>query len=197
MAAGAGGDAMANGREQPGRDPDGAGARALELLRKTFFSPLTGLDAADWWALLRENRFAVDPGCWPRAGLITLGSLDTRLGRLQEERAYGPAVASTEIQPPLFVLGHWRSGTTHLHRLFALDEQFTSPNLFQVWHPHTFLTAESRRARLTARVARRGRFMDQMAMAVDVAAEDEEALGLLSRCVPTPSRAVPTPPDLP
>ncbi len=35
--------------------------------------------------------------------------------------------------PPVFVLGHWRSGTTHLHYLLAQDEQFTYLENFQAF----------------------------------------------------------------
>ncbi len=41
--------------------------------------------------------------------------------RRKEERRFGEKVRATEIAPPLFVLGHWRSGTTHLHHLLARD----------------------------------------------------------------------------
>lgn len=32
---------------------------------------------------------------------------------------------------PVFVIGHWRSGTTHLHQLLALDNQFSFLETFQ------------------------------------------------------------------
>jgi len=35
--------------------------------------------------------------------------------------------------PPVFVLGHWRSGTTHLHYLLTQDEQFTYLENFQAF----------------------------------------------------------------
>ena len=43
---------------------------------------------------------------------------------------------------PLFILGHYRSGTTHLHNLLALEPQFSAPNFFQALNPHTFLSTE-------------------------------------------------------
>ena len=33
---------------------------------------LLGITAGDWWTLLRENRFAVDPTYWRRAGMLTV-----------------------------------------------------------------------------------------------------------------------------
>ena len=43
---------------------------------------------------------------------------------------------------PLFILGIWRSGTTHLHNLFAQDDRFAFANNYQVCFPRTFLTME-------------------------------------------------------
>ena len=102
--------------------------------------PLAGITIGDWLALLRENAFAVDlPYLW-RAAVITVGSFGNSLGRRYEEVAYGRVVASTEIEPPIFVLGIWRSGTTHLQNLLAVDSRFATPNWYQVTYPHTFLS---------------------------------------------------------
>src|SRR5208283_3663984 len=104
---------------------------------------LGGSTSGDWLRLLRANCFDVAPRYWPRAGLITFGSLANSLHRRNEARLYGAAVASQTIQPPLFILGHWRTGTTHLHNLFAVDRQFAFPNNYQVCYPSTFLTTEA------------------------------------------------------
>jgi omega-hydroxy-beta-dihydromenaquinone-9 sulfotransferase len=58
--------------------------------RKRFllwFGPSTlgGITFGDWLALLRENRFAVDPSYWLRATSITLCSLGNSLDRRREE----------------------------------------------------------------------------------------------------------------
>jgi omega-hydroxy-beta-dihydromenaquinone-9 sulfotransferase len=84
---------------------------------------LTGITAGDWWKLLRENQFAVDPEYWHRAAFITLASRMNSYFRRKEEQTFGAQVAETAVQPPLFILGHWRSGTTPLHNLLAQDTQ--------------------------------------------------------------------------
>jgi hypothetical protein len=43
--------------------------------------------------------------------------------RAIENRRFGPRIASTEVESPLFILGHWRSGTTHLHNLLAATQR--------------------------------------------------------------------------
>lgn len=40
------------------------------------------------------------------------------------------------FQPPLFIIGHWRSGTTHLHNLICLDERVGFSSTFQTVFPH-------------------------------------------------------------
>ena len=36
-------------------------------------------------------------------------------------------------KPPVFVIGHWRSGTTHLHYLLAQDQRFSFLEAFQAF----------------------------------------------------------------
>ena len=88
----------------------------------------------------------VDFPYWPRVLAVTLQSVNNSLWKWREDRLYGPAVAGVAVPPPLFILGHWRNGTTHLHNLLAVDPQFAFPNNYQVVCPHTFLCTEERNA---------------------------------------------------
>src|ERR687897_692102 len=101
---------------------------------------LAGVTFGDWLALLAANGFRVHPSCLPRALSIASYSLMNSAARCLEQLRYGAAIRKTEVQPPLFVLGHWRSGTTLLHDLLAVDGRFACPNLYEVMYPHTFLT---------------------------------------------------------
>ena len=76
----------------------------------------------------------------------------------------------------MFILGHYRSGTTHLHNLLALDPQFAAPTLFQVFNPHTFLTTERWVAPVVDRLVARRRYQDEMAQGAGTPSEDEFAL---------------------
>jgi hypothetical protein len=144
-------------------------------LFKTFFTSLAGVTWADWWRVLRDNRFAVDPPYWPRALVLTAGSALNSLYRRKEDRAYGPLFERVEVPPPLFILGHWRSGTTLLHNLLALDEQFAYPNLYEVFFPHTFLCTEDVRAGQVTGLVPSTRVMDNVPQGVDMPNEDEFA----------------------
>jgi hypothetical protein len=142
---------------------------------------LAGITAGDWIRLLCDNRFSVDAAYWHRAAFITLSSLMNSIHRSIERRKFDSAVARTEVAPPLFVLGHWRTGTTHLHNLFALDsDQFAHANTYQVVNPHTFLTTETVNTRRFAWMVPDRRPMDNMALSFEAPQEDEFAPCLMS-----------------
>ncbi len=149
--------------------------------RETFLlriasGQFAGIATGDWLSLLRDNRYAVDRPYLLRAALVTLNSLGNSVLRRYENAVYGPRVRKTEVRSPVFILGHWRSGTTHLHNLFAVDHRFAYPNLYQVVFPHTFLCSEPVGARLLALLVPKRRLGDDMAQHLAMAAEDEFAL---------------------
>src|SRR5687768_13309312 len=74
---------------------------------------LGGITLGNWVRLLRDNRFAVSTSCTLRALAITFQSIRNSVSGWYEDWRYGPRLKDVAIPPPLFVLGHWRSGTTH------------------------------------------------------------------------------------
>jgi omega-hydroxy-beta-dihydromenaquinone-9 sulfotransferase len=141
---------------------------------------LAGITTGDWLKLLRANGFAVDPAYWHRAAFITLASTLNSYFRKREHRQFHDAIAATEIQPPIFILGHWRSGTTHLHNLLAQDPQFAFANTYQVVNPHTFLTTEAAHTQRFAWMLPKTRPMDAMTLNFQTPQEDEFAPCLMS-----------------
>jgi omega-hydroxy-beta-dihydromenaquinone-9 sulfotransferase len=143
---------------------------------------LAGITAGMWWRLLRENRFAVDPAYWHRALFISMASLLNSYYRRREDRRFAADVEAIEItQPPLFILGHWRSGTTLLHYLLAQDTtNFAFANTYQAVNPGTFLTTEEVNTRRFARMVPPTRPMDNMQLSFQSPQEDEFAPLLLS-----------------
>lgn len=154
------------------------------FLANRLYTSFYGLSADEWIKLLRKHDFAVDAPYLPRAALMTLTSALTSMIRAYENRKYGPKLADVEVGRPLFILGHWRSGTTHLHNLLAQDEQFAYPNMWQVLNPHTFLSTE-RYSVIMKLAAPKTRLIDNVAFAHDVPSEDEFATAgtLCSPCV--------------
>jgi hypothetical protein len=79
---------------------------------------------------------------------------------------------------PLFIIGHWRSGTTHLHNLLAQDENLTSPSAYQALFPHHFVFSQVG-GPLFNWLAPERRPMDNVAFFSDAPHEDEFALAAL------------------
>lgn len=139
-----------------------------------------GSDFFSWLRLLTRSRFAVEPANWYIAGIVTAKSLlNTGLGWLQHAR-YAARVAATRIpHDPLFVLGHWRTGTTLLHELLILDDRHTYPTTHDCIEPcHHLLSADVYHKYLGFLLPDR-RPMDNVAFGWAAPQEDEMALALL------------------
>ena len=102
-----------------------------------------------------------------------------------ESLLYGGKIRRAVIpERPLFIVGHWRSGTTLLHNLICQDPQFTFPNLYQCVFPHHFLVSEAINTRLTGWMMPDTRPMDNVPCGWDLPQEDEIALCLLDLVSP-------------
>jgi omega-hydroxy-beta-dihydromenaquinone-9 sulfotransferase len=150
--------------------------RLKDFLARHVFHPLQGMALGEWWALLRRHRFAIDVPHLPRTVIQTAISASNTAGARIERMRFGRRIEAARVEAPLFILGHYRSGTTHLHNLLALDPQFAAPTFFQVLTPHTFLTNERFAAPLADRLIVRRRYQDEMALGAGVPSEDEFAL---------------------
>jgi len=61
--------------------------------------------------------------------------------RIYESFRYDRLVESHTLpEDPIFVLGHWRSGTSFLQELLSLDERFATCSLFQCLFPECMLS---------------------------------------------------------
>lgn len=143
---------------------------------------LSGITLPAWLHLLRENQYNVDGAYAHRAAFLTTLAIGNSFWAGIEDARFGERIRNARLDAaPLFVLGHWRSGTTHLHNLIAQDEaNFLFPNTYQVVNPSTFLCTEQMNSRLFAGLLPATRPMDNMAMTFQSPQEDELALCLLS-----------------
>jgi hypothetical protein len=137
---------------------------------------LAGVTLGDWLKLLEENRFSVDSAYLLRAVSVSFAAVTNSVFRWHEELRYSRDWKDLVIPPPLFVLGHWRSGTTHLHYLLGLDDRFAFPNFYQVFYPHTFLSTERWFSGLTAFLLPERRAYDNVRLDLTVPCEDEFAM---------------------
>jgi hypothetical protein len=148
-----------------------------EKLLVTFGSGyFLGITLGDWMSLLRESGFAVAPSYLPRAMVITACSLPNTIIARFESLRFRRAWERIEVPPPVFVLGHYRSGTTHLHNLLAVDERFAYLNAYQASYPDTFLLTENIGLKLLDILLPSTRPADNVRLGANVPYEDETAL---------------------
>lgn len=138
-----------------------------------------------WFRHLARNRFQFD---WNRLHIVLGVSCfmpGSDLLSLLQHLLFGKAIAKAQLAaPPLFVLGHWRSGTTLLHELLTLDTKFASPTTFECFAPSHFLLTEGLVTRFGGWLLPNKRPMDNMKAGWALPQEDEFALMNLG--APTP-----------
>jgi hypothetical protein len=154
-----------------------------------------GCDFFAWLRLLCRNRCAVS---WTHAYIaviITFVSFLHTLLRWCEEAIFGRRIRQTQItQPPIFILGHWRTGTTLLHELLILDPRHGYPTTYECLAPNHFLLTERFMTRWLYFLAPSRRPMDNMRAGFDRPQEDEFALCMLGALSPYHTIAFPNRP---
>ena len=99
-----------------------------------------GMTMGAWFSMLARQRFSMSPSRWVMAGIISGISPINSSFALMQQMLWGRKIREAQIDPdPIFIVGHWRSGTTLLHELMVLDEQFTFPNTYSCFTPKHFL----------------------------------------------------------
>ena len=143
-----------------------------------------GMRVGTWWKLLKQNRFAFSPTRLPTASMTFIANpINSICFRWQEFRWRQQVEQVAIDKPPLFVLGHWRSGTTLLHELLALDTRHAFPTTYDCFAPNHFLSTRSFMTRWFRFLMPQQRPMDNMLAGWDQPQEEEFAL--LNMGVPT------------
>jgi omega-hydroxy-beta-dihydromenaquinone-9 sulfotransferase len=120
----------------------------------------------------------ISPRYWPRAALIGIAGLSALPLRWTEIVFFGRRIVNTRIDhPPIFIIGHWRSGTTHLHNLFSQDPALGWVSMYQAIAPDCSLIGGRWLKRLLAWLLPPRRPMDNMVWPIDAPQEEEVALG--------------------
>ena len=168
-----------------------------DLAKKPEWTPRMweGCDFFSWLGLLFRHRFAVQPRYWYIAIIITFVSFTHTLLRLVQDAIFGNAIRRTELKgPPIFILGHWRTGTTLLHEFMICDERFGYPTTYECIDPHDFLLTEPIFQRWLPFLMSSSRPMDNMKAGFDRPQEDEFALCMMGAGSPYTMLAFPNDP---
>jgi hypothetical protein len=144
-----------------------------------------GMRLSTWLRELVRGRMAVSPSRLPMTLAITgFTTLNSSLAAI-DRAIYGRQIERVKIEKsPLFILGHWRAGTTFLHELLIRDPEHTFFTTYQCFTPHHFVLTERRLVPWIGMFIPERRPMDNMATGWDRPFEDEFALESLG--VPSP-----------
>jgi len=157
--------------------------------QRTPPSHLVGMCAGTWFRVLKENGYAVDGAFLGSAATVTAMSLVNSFCRMIEDDGEGDD--GTPVPDPLFIIGHWRSGTTLLHNLLDTDTRFATPEFCQAFFPNSFLTAGRPLRFILERTLPKKRVIDDMEFGPGLPQEDEFALCALTGLSPYVAYAFP------
>lgn len=161
------------------------------LNRYPFYCPRFwhGMRPSTWWRLLRDGRFAISPSRIPLAISVSTSTPFNTLLMGMQNLLYRRQIREAQLHsPPVFIIGHWRSGTTLLHELMVRDERFSSPSTFQCFAPSHFLLTQWFFHTFAKWLLPGKRPMDNMDTGWDRPQEDEFALVNLG--LPSPYRRI-------
>ena len=143
----------------------------LEELHPLALGPFS-----NWVKLLRDNN-GVDSIFGQRARRISLLSILTSPLRAIEHNRFGSVIQNSRIdQAPIFIIGHWRSGTTWLHNLLTQDTRFGYVSTWQAVAPGFSLLGDRVLKPLVNLLLPPTRMMDNMAWSLDSPQEEEFAM---------------------
>ena len=101
---------------------------------------IIGADFSIWMKLLGENKFDVSLKKIPNIFIITFLIILLSPLAIIEKILVWRKIRSVKIEnPPIFILGHWRQGTTFLHDLFNCNPDFAVMTIFESVFPNHFL----------------------------------------------------------
>ena len=94
-------------------------------------------------------------------------------------------------QPPIFVIGHWRTGTTFLHDLFSVDPNLAYPTTYECFFPHHFPLTEGHLDRVMKVLLPKKRPQDDVPVGFDRPQEEEFGMMMLGQGTPYITHAWP------
>ncbi len=140
--------------------------------------PVNTLIGADWKTFCRVTRDKrVEKGY--RAKFFLTKCICRLLSSFKsiQDKKYRKLLKDKPLEhPPVFILGHWRSGTTFLHNVLSQDKRFAYNTTYQTVMPHLMMWGQSFFKGSTALVMPDKRPTDNMELSVDLPQEEEFAL---------------------
>jgi omega-hydroxy-beta-dihydromenaquinone-9 sulfotransferase len=142
-----------------------------------YLHPLSGSSIFHLLNLLLKNG-GVSHQYLPKIIVILVMSCLTTPLILLEKQKFERKIADTQLKyAPIFIIGHWRSGTTHLHNLISRDPQFGYLNTLQAFRASEIsLIAKKPIEQIAKKQFPLERPMDRVKIEADSPQEEEFAL---------------------
>ncbi|HOE66131.1 MAG TPA: sulfotransferase [Candidatus Hydrogenedentes bacterium] len=146
----------------------------------SHLNPLAGGSFTNWARLLVRGG-GVSPRHLPKALYVTASTMIFAPFRVWEKWRYGAAIEHTPIDaPPIFILGHWRTGTTFLHNLMSMDPRLGCVLTYQTIAPEFSLVNQGAFKSLVRLILPQYRPQDNVEYHPDLPQEEE--VGIPSVC---------------
>lgn len=140
-----------------------------------------GMSVPDWWRMMATQRARIHPAFWLRSLAFLFTAIGNAPLQIWEYLRFSSAIKKEQVIRPVFILGHPRSGTTHLHYLLSKDERFRYCSVYEAIVPHIFLTGGHLFRRMIAGSLPPTRPQDEVSMSIDSPKEEEFAMAVMSR----------------
>lgn len=127
--------------------------------------------------LLHRNKPALTPKTIFRILFLFQSACWSSLFAIIEKKKYSKKIWETPLPDnPIFIIGHWRTGSTLLHQLMNLDPNLKAPTLFQVAVPDSFLVSYPYYKPIFRLFMDKHRPMDRVKLGPNEPQEDEYAI---------------------
>lgn len=136
-----------------------------------------GMALGAWLRVMKGNWGKVSVARYPAVATIFVTTSFNQVRKWIGMLLIEPHVRRVEIdQAPIFIIGHWRSGTTWLHQTMLADPAFAAPSMQACFTPESFLVGRRILAPFLKRFFPTSRPMDNVGVGVDAPEEDEHAI---------------------
>ncbi|MFI3239918.1 MAG: sulfotransferase [Bacteroidales bacterium] len=140
--------------------------------------PVNTLVGADWKTFTRLTKDKKIGKAYRTKYILTkcICRILSPFGAIQNKRYAKQLENKPLAKPPVFILGHWRSGTTFMHNVLSQDKNFGYNTTYQTVMPHLMMWGQSFFKRTMSWLMPDKRPTDNMELSVDLPQEEEFAL---------------------
>ena len=148
-----------------------------------------GVTVSAWLKILNAGRWRIAPTRLPMCGVVCGLAVSNSILAGWQKLTLGKKIRNAKlVDAPIFIVGHWRSGTTLLHEYMMRDDRFACSDTYDCFAPAHLLVSGPLFRPWVKYLMPKKRPMDNMAVGLDRPQEDEFAICALG--APSPYREI-------